>query len=233
VSLALHLRVLWRFKLIVAIGFLGAVVLTFMSVAKVDLKTHKITPRGSQQWTSYARIFVTQPGFPYGAVNTGTADPTKFAANAILYSQLATSDKVTHLAFGPVKPLGTIQAAPVLASGNSSDALPIVSIAATADTKPKAMDMARRETDALISYVEQEQKQAKIPDDNRVVLQVIAQPLTAQLVKGRSKTLPIVVFSLIMFATVGLAFLLENLRPLPAAEDKATPLSIPPRSNVA
>jgi hypothetical protein len=38
-------------------------------------------------------------------------------------------------------------------------------------------------------------------------------PEKAVIFKGRSKTMPILVFVLVMVATMGLAFLLENLRP--------------------
>jgi hypothetical protein len=51
-------------------------------------------------------------------------------------------------------------------------------------------------------------------------------------VKGRSKTLPIVVFLFTMLAVVGLALILENLRPLVVTED-VKPVSFPQRSNVA
>jgi hypothetical protein len=231
-SLSLHLRVLWRFRWIVLLGTLASVALTFLSVFHVDWSTRKLTYRSSEQWTSYARIFVTQPGFPYGAVNTGGADPTTLAANAILYSQFANSDPVRRLSFGAVKPPGDIVAAPVLASANSSDALPIVSIAATADSKPLAIELARKEMTGLILYVRQQQQAADIGPTNRIVLQVIGQPQTAALVKGRSKTLPIVVFLFTMLAVVGLALILENLRPLVVTED-VKPVSFPQRSNVA
>jgi hypothetical protein len=230
--LDLYFRVLWRFKFVVALGMVAALALTFLSVARFDLSTHKVTYRSSEQWTSYARIFVTERGFPYGAVDANGGDPARFAANAILYSQLATSDAVTRLAFAGTKPPGTIQAAPVLASADSSDALPIVSIAATAASADTAKELARREMEGLIRYVGVEQERAAIPVGNRVVLQVILQPEHAELTKGRSKTLPIVVFLCAMLAVVGLAFVFENLRPLPAFEEQL-PVALPPRSNVA
>ena len=45
-------------------------------------------------------------------------------------------------------------------------------------------------------------------------------PRGAEIFQPRSKTMPIVIFLAVMFATVGLAFLLENLRP-PCASARA------------
>jgi hypothetical protein len=230
-DLRLHFRVLWRFRILVALGILCALAVAFLALMRVDFATGKVSYRASEQWVSYSRIFVTQRGFPYGAVRTSGQDPASLAANAILYSQLANTDPVLHLAFGPTKPPGTIQAAPVLASQSGSDALPIISIAATAATSTKAKSLARRETSGLIRYVQSLQNGAQIASDNRVQLRVIQQPVLATLLKGRSKTLPIVVFLTTLLAFVGLAFVLENLRPLAGKE--FAPVSLPRAENVA
>lgn len=232
-DLALYSRVMWRFRLLVAIGTLLAVLLTFLTLFKVDVAKRSISYRSSEQWTSYSRIFVTQKGFPYGQVNGGGQDPAALAANAILYSNFATSDPVLRLAFGKHEPPATaIQAAPVLASANSSDALPIVSIAATAATQHAAVRMAKRETSGLIRYIQRNQGDASIPAKNRVVLQVIQQPRTASLTKGRSKTLAVVVFLSTMLAVIALAFVLENLRP-PVRREATEPVPLSGRSRVA
>jgi hypothetical protein len=60
------------------------------------------------------------------------------------------------------------------------------------------------------------------------VLQVVS--TQAQLVKGRKKTLAIVAFLAVMIATVGFAFVLENLRPgMYAAEPAAPERTVPDR----
>ena len=46
-----------------------------------------------------------------------------------------------------------------------------------------------------------------------MVLEQVLRPRNAEIFQPRSKTMPIVIFLAVMFATVGLAFLLENLRP--------------------
>ena len=50
-------------------------------------------------------------------------------------------------------------------------------------------------------------------------------PRGAEIFQPRSKTMPIVIFLAVMFATVGLAFLLENLRPPCAAGRAAVELA--------
>jgi hypothetical protein len=45
------------------------------------------------------------------------------------------------------------------------------------------------------------------------VLEEVAQARKAGIYQPRSKTMPIVILLAILFATIGLAFLLENLRP--------------------
>jgi hypothetical protein len=223
-DLRLAFRVIRRFKIIVALGAILAVALAGFATYRVNPSTGKLTPRGSEQWISYARIFVTQAGFPYGQLSPRGSAATDFAANAVVYSSFADSDPVVNLAFGGPKPAdANIQVAPVLASQSSTEALPIISIASTSDTPRKAMAYARAEMRGLISYVEQKQTNAKIREDQRVLLQVIKEPKSATLLKARSKTIPVVVFLVAMLGVIGFAFLLENLRP--AAKSFVTALA--------
>ena len=52
-----------------------------------------------------------------------------------------------------------------------------------------------------------------VPASDRVVLQKLLRAEEATIVKPRPKSIPIVVFLVVMAGTIGLAFLLENLRP--------------------
>src|SRR5688572_29756916 len=114
VDIQLYLRVLWRFRLLVAAGFTLAVVLALLSFARVSFENGlgppKLTYREQEKWVSYSTLYVTQPGFPWGysvikqpdpdeQLETRTkqiapefADPTRFASLAVLYAYLATSD---------------------------------------------------------------------------------------------------------------------------------------------
>jgi|tagenome__1003787_1003787.scaffolds.fasta_scaffold20559548_2 hypothetical protein len=206
--------VLKRFWVLVTLGAVVSVALAAFALVRVDPANGRVQYRSQEQWVSYARIFITQKGFPYGQTeSSGQANTAGLAPNAVLYSQLATSDAVKSLAFGAAGVGGEVEAAPVLASTSSSDALPIISIAGIGDTPAKAKDIARRETRGLITYIADQQTRAGIDDNTRVVLQIVQQPRYAALLKGRSKTLGILAFMISMTAVIGLAFVLENLRP--------------------
>jgi hypothetical protein len=227
VDLALYIRVLWRFRALVLGGFLLAVCLAFLSYARPTMHG-SFTYSQHEQWQSEAIILVTQPRFPEGrstqeyvpadpekglpAVPVG--DPGRLSSLALLYSQFANSDPVHDLVrqAGPVD--GSIVASPYTPpNAPPGTLLPLISIAGTADSTAHAVNLARRGLDAFTKFITKEQAAAGIPSEQRVLLQVLRQPEDATLLVGRKKTLPIMVFLAVMIAAVGLAFMLENLRP--------------------
>lgn len=207
-DLGLFARVLWRFRIVTGIGLALAIGLTAMAFLSGG---HK------EQWVSYETMLVTQRGFTEGSIDAVGADPSRLTLLAVLYSQFTSADSVTeelwpHGAHGE-----RVEAAPVLELPGSSSAaaLPIISIAAFSSTPAGAQRLAVRAASALRAYVETRQASNAIPVPKRVRLSPIA---TADrhaptLWKGASKTLPIVVFLTVLIATIGLAFVLENLRP--------------------
>ena len=52
-----------------------------------------------------------------------------------------------------------------------------------------------------------------------MTVQLVERPTLPTLIKGRRKTKPIFFFVILISATIGLAFLLENLRPRASAVD--------------
>jgi uncharacterized protein involved in exopolysaccharide biosynthesis len=64
-----------------------------------------------------------------------------------------------------------------------------------------------------LQYVRSQQALAAIPNGDRVDLQVLQNATPPVVVVPRKKTLAIVVFLAVVVAVVGLAFVLENLRP--------------------
>jgi uncharacterized protein involved in exopolysaccharide biosynthesis len=211
-DVALYLRVLWRFKLIVVAGFVLALGLSFLSLYKVG-GNPMLQPRKKAQYVSYSTLFVTQPGFPWGSLHPpASADPTRFTSLAILYSQLATTDPVQRIMLksGPIN--GKVEVAPLLDPSNQ-EALPLISIAGFADSAKGAEGLAGRETSALLKYIQEQQKSSSISDSNRVLVTQVKEPTDAKVFQKAKKTLAIVVFLGLMMATCGLAFLLENLRP--------------------
>jgi hypothetical protein len=228
VDLQLYFRVLWRFKLLVAFGILLAIALAIFSFMKPNLSGEgpMLEYRQGEQWVSYSETFVTQEGFLWGQTTivdpkkkgddgkAALANPNWFSELAVLYARLATSDPVRAIILrgGPMH--GEIDAAPVLASDNNlAGALPLIRIAAIADTDQHALDLVVRTTQAFRTFIAEQQEANKIPEGGRVRLTVVKRADKPQLLAGRSLTLPMVVFIAVMILISGLAFILENMRP--------------------
>ena len=146
------------------------------------------------------------------------SDPARLTGLAVLYSNFANSDPVRRILLrdGPFK--SKIIAAPVPAN-SSGDPLPIIEISATGASKHAANVNTARVATALVKFIRQQQKANNIPGDDRVVLQTIQTPRKARLLAGRPKVVPMVVFVGVMGLVIGLALLLENLRPRPIREE--------------
>ncbi len=224
-DLPVYLRVLWRFRFLVAAGVVLACALSLLSIVRVNpTGSPKLKYRKAPVYVSYSQLFVTQPGFPWGSLRPpASADAGRFTSLAILYSQLATSDAVRQIMLkdGPIN--GTIQVAPVLDAVNQ-EPLPLVSIAGFAKSPALAIQLARRETSALLSYIQTQQSSSKISDRDRVLVTLAKQANEAKVFQARKMTVAIVVFLGVLLATCGLAFLLQNLRPQAVAEEEAARL---------
>jgi hypothetical protein len=235
VDLPLYLRVLWRFRVLVALGVVIAIALALLATVRVGATSPYLSYRQGQTFSSEARVFVTQQGFPWGyaappTVVAGTpadpaaaakllgskqfADPTRFPSLAVLYAYLAMSDPVKRimLRHGPV--LGSVIASPVVSTQSGyGTTLPLVAISGTGSTPRDAVLLTIRATNAFKAFLQEQQARNGIPAQNRVLLTVITKADPPFLVKGRSKTLPVVVFVTALLGVVGLVFMLENMRP--------------------
>jgi hypothetical protein len=234
-DLQLVLRVLWRFRLIVACGVGLAMLLAVMSYARIGFDGGKptLTPRESEKWESLSTLFVTSRGFPWGSIgandprderqlakrgDTGetpkTLDPVHLTGLASLYIRLATSDPILAemKKTGPVD--GKLAAYPVYSDdGGDGAVLPMVTTSAIAASPGGAKSLAERHVTAFLDYLDREQRRGAIPADERVKVQVVRQPSEATLLEARKKTRPVVVFTAVMIAIIGLVLALENLRP--------------------
>jgi hypothetical protein len=219
VDLGLFLRVLWRFKVLVALGFVLALTLATLSLARVDFRggSPTLTYRQAEQWQSYTTLIISPRGFPWGrSVFSLEFDPSRFATLATIYANLAQSDAVKRIMARDWNVRqGAIVAQPVLANQNNSSAppLPLMTIAATTSSAPRSVAVAERATAAFLHFLRVEQSNNGIPKNKRVVVSEIKHATPPVLLKGRSKTTPIAVFLAVMIVCVGLAFMLENLRP--------------------
>jgi hypothetical protein len=229
VNFKLYGQVIWRFKLIVLAGLIVAIGLAFLATVKVTPNGLKY--RQTELFSSGARLLVTQEGFPEGRLfaqkptqpgQTPTtteskdgipvADPNRFNALAILYADMATSDQVRML-INHGRPIpGQIIATP-LRDDQSGTLLPLIDITAISTSPQLAIALAQRSVEALQSYLEKRQTLNNVPAADRAVVQELVQPKGAKLFRPRAKTMPIVVFMAVMFATIALAFILENIRP--------------------
>jgi len=233
-DLQLYIRVLWRFRFLVLGGLILASALAFASIARID-PAHGapyVKFRGSEKWASVSTLLVTEPDFPLGRsvfpeevppVSSDRpqtyapkfAPSTRFVELANTYAEFVTGDAVREIMLrdGPIR--GVVEATPLVASNNSDAPLPMIAIRGIAKTPKGASVVAQRATDAFELFLETQQDRRAIPPEQRAVLSQVREPspATTVLLKGRSKTLPIVVFLTVMLAAIGLAFILENLRP--------------------
>ena len=236
----LYGRVLWRFRVVVAAGFVLALLLGLLAIVKVG--PGGVSYRHNELWSTTTRLLVTQRGFPEGrlyaqpdtsgqtsltpaqqAARLGipVADPGRFNTLAILYAELATSDPVRRLMLrgGPI--VGKTSAT-ALRDDASGVLLPLIDLTAISTSPSAAVRLADRNADALDAYVESQQKANNVPVSDRVVVRTIVVPRQPQVFEPRSKTMAIVVFLAVLAATVAVAFTLENLRPRVRTADAAS-----------
>jgi hypothetical protein len=225
-DLPLQLRVIWRFKFLVAGGFMLAVALAVLSVAKVSPSAPHFQFRQNQVWADDVTLLVSPQRFLWGSENP-TADPATFGQLATIYANLATSDAVKQIVLGggPVdfakEPmLATV--VPYSYQSSNSPPLPFITIEAQGATKARVTELVARESKAFLRYLATLQAQSEIPKAQRAQISIVKGD-QIRLLKPRSKTVPIMVFALVIIATLGLAFLLENLKPrvrlVPAERD--------------
>ncbi len=208
-----------------------ATCLAFLSFASVsfDGTGPVLRYRSHEQWASNTRLLLTQPGFKWGYTNVGglnglssqAAVEGRLPGLANIYSSFVTSDHVMRIMLreGPVK--GAVTAAALPAGPSSSSVLPIVNVRAIAFSPRGAILLANRAAEALRTYVEEQQTENGVPPRERVQLAVLNAGFETQLVLPRKKTVPIVVFLAVMFATLAIAFTLENMRPRPSTAPMA------------
>lgn len=247
-------RVLWRFRVLILAGLALALCLSFFATVQVSFKNGSPTfkYRDLEKWDSVSTLFVTSQKFPWGSVlppqsqeviprpapeqeslgdSVGVGvDPAHLTSLAGLYARLATSDPVLRLMArnGPIT--GLIQAEPLAAGkDNSGDALPMIGFSAISTSAPAAHQLATRHVNAFVRFIEQRQTEAKIPPEERVVVEIAQRPMAPVLIEPRKKTRAVIVFLAVMVAVVGLAFVLENIRPrvrpLPAQAQDLPPVA--------
>lgn len=233
--------------MLVLAGFALALCLSLLAMMRVSFEggAPKFTYRDMEQWDSTSALFVTSQKFPWGSVlppqsqalispttpvvpgGEATAatgvDPAHLTSLAGLYARLAVSDPVLRLIYSDGGIPGALAAEPLAAGKDNSGApLPMIGLSAISSTAASAHELARRHVNAFVRFLEQRQNEANIASAERVVVEIVQQPGQPVLVEPRKKTRPVIVFLAVMTAVIGLAFVLENLRPrvrsIPAQE---------------
>jgi hypothetical protein len=231
VDLALYFRVLWRFRVLVVLGVLIGTLLAMTSFARIGFDGPKPTfsTRGDEVWLSASTLFVTQEGFPWGrtifdetvkvagsgdeeTVVPRFGDPGRYSGLATLYVELAKGDEVRR-AFRAKAPRGVTYQPEVVKSSDGGSVLPMIYMKGFGPTPRLAEAAANLAADEFRTYLASEQAQARIAKDRRVSVVVTSRAIPAELVEPRSIVRPIFLFLLALMGTIGLAFVLENLRP--------------------
>ena len=230
-DLAEYGRVLRRFWPLVVTGVILAISLAFLSLVRVT--SHGVSYRKPMVWQSQSVLLLNAPGFPYGrtlipAAGTGNSAQPQYENNNLagltdLYSQFANSDDVRRLMRAEGAPrTWSITAAPAVPAIQGAN-LPVIALSGRANSASEAVSAVNYGSRALVEYVERQQQAAKTPTDQRIELQVVQRATKPVVVEPRKKTLAVVVFVALLIATVGLAFILENLRPRVRAVAPAAP----------
>jgi hypothetical protein len=227
-NLARHAAVLWRFRLVTALGLLLGITLAIFATYQVP----SMQPRGVETWSSESSLLVTQSGFPEGRVILPTpivtdangdgrpdepeveqqefADPGRFTMLADLYAQLAVSDQVLSLV--PEKPAPAQIQAMTVQSTSGAITLPVIKLTTMAATAAGAQQLNRHMVEALRGHLEKEQAGNDIAKDERVQLSMLSRPTEPFMVSGPSKTGAVLAFVLCLIGTVAVTHLLEALR---------------------
>ena len=203
-DLALHFRVLSRYRRLVVVGLLAAVFLALLAYVRIG--PDGISYRQTEKWQSVARLFATAGGNPFGAVgdDSSRTDPT---TSAVLAAEFANSDAVTRILATDGRLEGEVVAA---ANQVDGEFLPFIDVAGIASKPAAARNLARRAAEAMSQYVSA--RQAGIKAARRVTLELVNAPDEPTLVEGRSKTMPVMIFLAVMSVVIGLAYIRENLR---------------------
>jgi hypothetical protein len=225
------MRVLWRFRVVVALGVVLGLLLAIVAVVRIDFVdgSPKLTARTPVEWVSTSMMQVTQPGFPDGYSQLGDtlatpqsglsgqtqprfSDPTRYSLLTGVYVLYAKSDPLERVVLRGTGP-NTRYDPLTVKSDDGSTVLPFIAMAGYGPSAEAAELVANRATAALQRYVSQRQVRAGIPPDKRTVLLVTSPASKAEVFKPRSLVRPIFLFLVPVLLAVGLAFMLENLRP--------------------
>ena len=221
-DLSRHLAVLWRFRVVTAIGVALAILLAVLAAYKPS--ANGLEKRGNPTYSSASRLLVTQAGFPEGRVvlpapplgeaprpdRVGFADPARFMALADLYTKLILSDEVRRRI--PEHPTPAQVDANPIASVSGSPILPIIELNTKAGSASAARDLNIHTVAALQGLLRRRQATNDIPVGERVQIGVLNAPSPGVLASSPSHTASILALLLCLIGTIAVTHLLEAIR---------------------
>jgi hypothetical protein len=232
VDLSRHLAVLWRFRIVTAIGVTLAIV--FAVLAAYTPSSDGLEKRGASTYSSSSRLLVTQAGFPEGRVvlpapplgeepnpdSVGFADPARFMALADLYTKLILSDEVRRRI--PERPTPAQVDANPIASVSGAPILPIIELITMSRSPRAAHDLNVHTVTALRGLLKVRQANNDIPVGERVQIAILNAPSPGVLTASPTHTASILALLLCLIGTIAVTHLLEaiRLRREGAAEDE-------------
>jgi hypothetical protein len=217
-DLGLYIRVLRRHRLLVAIGCALALALALLSYVRVS--SDGLAYRKPEIWSNAATLGLTAPDSPeWRSQIPPTAQTQPLAGLVDQYAAYATSDPVIRAlqrqrllpARDAKSGLGAITAS-VVPSALNGQPTPMLSITGTATTPAAATRLTIAATNTFIRYARARQDAARIPENQRVELNIIKRMSVPTLTAPRSKTPLIIVLLAGLSATIAAAFVRDNMQ---------------------
>jgi hypothetical protein len=222
VDLSRHLAVLWRYRVVTAIGVGLAILLAVLAAYKPT--SSGLEKRGTSTYSSSSRLLVTQAGFPEGRVTLpappvgeeqnpdtqGFADPARFMALADLYTKLILSDEVRRQI--PERPSAAQVDAEPIASVSGAPILPIIELTTMSTSSAAARELNLHTVAALRGLLKQRQARNDIPVGERVQIGIINAPSRGVLTASPTHTASILALLLCLIGTLAVVHLLEAIR---------------------
>jgi hypothetical protein len=215
---------------IAMVGLALACALALFALVRPVADVPPLELREPPTYESNVRLFITQPGFPWGRSvlrvvddQTVEGDPSRFASLAVLYAQLANSDAIQRrvtidgVNLADLVDRGEVFATVVPQSEFSSNPLPLIDVTGRYTSADGAQKLARDTAAALKGYIVRGQQGASIGESDRVVLEIVDTAEPGEQVGSPVLSLPILVFMTIIFLTLGVIFVRHNLERAPSA----------------
>src|SRR5688572_23792674 len=199
------IRVLWRFRTLLAAGLLLATLLAAFSLGKVTLTGGKpaMEYRDRQVYVSAATLLVTQEGFPWGrailddmiTIDPGDGaepisvprfgDPGRYSGLASLYAELAKGDTVQRAVLKGLPPGSSYEPA-VVKDPDSGSTMPMLYLKGYGSSPRLAAAVADRAAETFIRYLRTQQRDSAIAADKRIQLVITQHASPGTLFKPRS-----------------------------------------------